>query len=65
MNTIVKIHCIGSPSFRDSGVDGCMDKLRNLLSEDLWLVQRNKGARVGETLEGRIGKGLLETSGKA
>jgi hypothetical protein len=42
-----------------------MHKLRNLLGEDLWLVQRNKGARVGEKLKPRIRKGLLESHGKA
>ncbi len=52
-------------SLPGSGVDGCMHKLRDLLSEDLRLVQWNKGARVGEKLQGRVRKGLLETSGKA
>ena len=41
-----------------------MHKLRNLLSEDLWLIERHKGALVGETLQGRIRKGLLETHSK-
>src|SRR5260221_12486888 len=42
-----------------------MHKLSNLLGEDLRLIQLNKGARVGEKLQSRVRKGLLETNGKA
>ncbi len=42
-----------------------MHKLRNLLGQDLWLIYRNKGARVRKALQGRVRKSLLETKGKA
>src|SRR6266581_5054845 len=55
----------GFLSFPDSGSDGGMHKLRNLLGQDLWLIYRNKGARVRKALQGRVRKSLLETKGKA
>jgi len=42
-----------------------MYKLCNLLGENLWLVHRDKGARMEKKLQGRIRKSLLETAGKA
>jgi len=41
-----------------------MHKLRNLLSEDLWLIDRHKGAAVRKELKPRIRKRVLETPGK-
>src|SRR5260370_27544379 len=41
-----------------------MHKLRHLLGEDLWLIDRHKGAAVGKELKPRIRKRLLETPGK-
>ena len=41
-----------------------MHKLRNLLGEDLWLIDRHKGAAVRKELKPRIRKRVLETPGK-
>jgi hypothetical protein len=41
-----------------------MYKLRNLLGDDLWLIDGHKGAAVGKELKPRIRKRLLEPPGK-
>jgi hypothetical protein len=41
-----------------------MHKLRHLLGEDLWLINRHKGAAVRKELKPRIRKRVLETPGK-
>ena len=41
-----------------------MHKLRNVLGEDLWLIDGHKSAAVGKEVQPRIRKRLLEPPGK-